>query len=95
MWWIPACAGTTYVRLIAWLMGPSIYACITRRLIPLFLHERYRQCRVTLGKSHLPSVTRPSHLPSAIIECFIQCFVHFELSFQIELILNSITVRNC
>ena len=25
--WSPACAGTTCVWLIAWLMGPSIYAC--------------------------------------------------------------------
>jgi len=36
---------------------------------------------------------RRSHLPCAIIETFMYGFVLFELSFQIELILNSITVR--
>ena len=76
-----------------WLMvdhGAIIYPCFTRRLIPLFLHERYRQCRVTLGKSDLQSVAPAG----VIIESFIHCFVLFELSFQIELILSSITVRN-
>ncbi len=56
---------------------------------------RYRRCRVTIGKSHLPSVPyRRSNLPGANTESFIYGYVLFELSFQIELILNSITVRN-
>ena len=73
-----------------WLIGPSF--------ILVSLEDSYRcsymSAIVGAGSLSARVTYRRSHLPSANTETFINGFVLFELSFQIELILNSITVRN-